>query len=40
MLGSSAEILHLKKNVKAMHASEYYFSLETVLLNRTEVTES
>lgn len=40
MLGSSVEIIHLKKNVDTVHASEYYFSLEMVLLNRTEVIET
>lgn len=32
--------LNLNKNVNTVHASEYYFSLETVLLNRTEVIET
>lgn len=38
MLSFTAEILHSKKNVNTVQASEYHFSLETVL-NRTEAIE-
>lgn len=39
MLRFTAEILHLKKNVNTVHASEYHLSLEMMLLNRTEAIE-
>lgn len=39
MLSSTAEVLHLKKNINTVYVSEYHFSLEAVLWNRTEAIE-